>query len=224
MPDLLRITKKNKSLIGEYYTLRQINRMLCQEEIPLKEVSDFLLNKSAETPPFSLESDNKARKNLIHFYRTHSNGLIYQYYPIRAMLWKICLGYLHSTKNKWISHLEGKLIEYEEYVKNYIIENVIKKKTSLKKIDPPRDTSPEKFFLSPEPSSENSTKEHAPKHSSSGDHPLNKKKESKWKNFFEDNELWNTVEKDTVRTRPNCKFFQEEFEIELSMEDFKKKY
>lgn len=44
---------------------------------------------------------------------------------------------------------------------------------------------------------------------------MNLLKESKWKTFFEDKELWNLIEKDTMRTKPSCKFFREEFEIEM---------
>jgi hypothetical protein len=51
------------------------------------------------------------------------------------------------------------------------------------------------------------------------DHPLNSLKDSKWKTFFEDTDLWNLIEKDTLRTKPNCKFFQFEFDIELCYDD-----
>ena len=45
------------------------------------------------------------------------------------------------------------------------------------------------------------------------DHPLSLLKESKWKNSFDDRDLWNLIEKDMVRTKPKCNFFQEEYEL-----------
>ena len=45
------------------------------------------------------------------------------------------------------------------------------------------------------------------------DHPLSLLKESKWKKSFDDRDLWNLIEKDTVRTKPKCKFLQEEYEL-----------
>jgi hypothetical protein len=57
---------------------------------------------------------------------------------------------------------------------------------------------------------ENALEESAEKEKKmTSDHPLNVLKESKWKTFFEDKELWNVIEKDTVRTRGACKFFRE---------------
>jgi hypothetical protein len=38
------------------------------------------------------------------------------------------LGYLQPSKNKWISLMEGNIIEYQELVKEHIIDLVIKKK------------------------------------------------------------------------------------------------
>lgn len=57
-------------------------------------------------------------KNLLHspnihkYYTLYSNGLIFQFYSIRALLWKISLNYLPTGKNKWVSVMEGSLINY----------------------------------------------------------------------------------------------------------------
>lgn len=40
------------------------------------------------------------------------------------------------------------------------------------------------------------------------DHPLSRKENSKWNNFFNDLELWGEVEKDTTRTRSEMHLFQ----------------
>ena len=61
-------------------------------------------------------------------YTLYSNGLIYQYYSVRALLWKVSLGYLPAAKNKWVSYMEGNLIEYHELVNEHIIEFVKRKK------------------------------------------------------------------------------------------------
>lgn len=36
------------------------------------------------------------------YFRKFSNGLIFQYYPVRALIWKIVSGYLPDSKEKWI--------------------------------------------------------------------------------------------------------------------------
>jgi hypothetical protein len=39
------------------------------------------------------------------------------------------------------------------------------------------------------------------------DHPLNRDKASEWNTLFEDQNLWNTIEKDTKRTKKNIDIF-----------------
>jgi len=48
----------------------------------------------------------------MQYYTHYSNGLIFQFYSVRALLWKISLGYLLASKNKWISMMEGNLLQY----------------------------------------------------------------------------------------------------------------
>ncbi len=55
-------------------------------------------------------------KMMKQYYTSNSNGLAYQYYPIRALLWKVSLGYLPCQKNKWISKMQANLIQYNKYV------------------------------------------------------------------------------------------------------------
>lgn len=49
----------------------------------------------------------------MQYYTLYSNGLIFQFYSIRALLWKISLRYLPCYKNKWISLMEGSLLQYQ---------------------------------------------------------------------------------------------------------------
>jgi hypothetical protein len=174
--------------------------MLCQDLIDIQDIKAFLRNKSSEISEYDKYNFNKTdrprsnsqNKIAIQHYQNYSNGLIFQYYSIRALLWKISLGYLLPSKNKWISLMEGNLIEYHELIKEHIIDLVVKKKRRK------------------EPT-ENNEKQPAEleEKKRASDHPLNLLKESKWKNFFDDKDLWNMIEKDTIRTKPNCKFFQE---------------
>lgn len=131
-------------------------------------------------------------RNAIQYYTLYSNGLIFQFYSVRALLWKVSLQYLPASKNKWVSTMEGTLITYHEHIVEHIIDFVAKKKV--------------KKELPIDQGQQNSEKKRK-----ASDHPLNSTKESKWKTFFEDKELWNKIEKDTLRTKPNCKFFREEF-------------
>jgi hypothetical protein len=70
----------------------------------------------------------KGKGSAVQFYTHNSNGLIFQFYSVRALLWKICLKYLPASKNKWVSLMEGKLIHYQELIREYLLEIVIKKK------------------------------------------------------------------------------------------------
>lgn len=51
-------------------------------------------------------------RNMLHYYTLYSNGLIFQFYSVRALLWKVSLEYLPPSKNKWVSTMEGNLIAY----------------------------------------------------------------------------------------------------------------
>ena len=59
-----------------------------------------------------MDKDSPANSRMIQHFTLYSNGLIYQYYSVRALLWKVSLGYLPATKNKWVSFMEGNLICY----------------------------------------------------------------------------------------------------------------
>ena len=98
--------------------------MLCEDEIDVWEIKEYLVCKVAE------QDQGK--------FRSSSDGLIYQNYPVRALLWKVALGYLPRHKNKWISLLETNLARYQEFVERHIVEYVNRKavrKESSKEIE-----------------------------------------------------------------------------------------
>ena len=138
MNELLKITKITKELRGEHLTLCHNNRLLCEEMIDVRGLRKFLLNKTSESILINEETDypkgidkvykNANKNNVIQHYTTFSNGIIFQFYSVRALLWKIIIKYLPASKNKWISLMEGKLIHYNELIKDYVLEIVVRKK------------------------------------------------------------------------------------------------
>jgi hypothetical protein len=110
--------------------------MLVQETIDVPAVKAFLANKSSEVIEFERNTPSKQGERhrvssqsraAIQHYQNYSNGLIFQYYSVRALLWKIGLGYLPHSKNKWISLMEGNLIVYHQLVQQHIIDLVVKR-------------------------------------------------------------------------------------------------
>jgi hypothetical protein len=200
MGDHMRISRITRELQGEYLTLRHVNHMLVQEAIDVGAVKAFLANKSSEVVEFEPSAVGQGERHrvsaqsraAIQHYQNYSNGLIFQYYSVRALLWKIGLGYLPPSKNKWISLMEGNLILYHRLVHQHIIELVLKRKKRGEALD----------------RHEEERKPELEEKKLASDHPLNLLKESKWKKSFDDRDLWNLIEKDTVRTKPKCKFFQ----------------
>lgn len=54
--------------------------------------------------------------------------LPYQYYSVRSLLWKICLGYLvANSKEKWVSCMERNLALYRKFVWQFIVQPIEKK-------------------------------------------------------------------------------------------------
>ena len=54
--------------------------------------------------------------------------LPYQYYSVRTLLWQISMEFLPvDKKSKWISHFEGKMRAYNNWVKEYIIQSLERK-------------------------------------------------------------------------------------------------
>ena len=130
MNNQLKITKNTPQLESSYSTLCYVNTLLCEETINVQAIRLFLRNKSNEKHDYHREMGSNKANNGDHkkMENIYSNGLIFQYYSIRALLWKISLRYLPSSKNKWISYMEGKMIEYHEMIKEHILDLIVKKK------------------------------------------------------------------------------------------------
>jgi hypothetical protein len=71
--------------------------------------------------------EGEGQCSAVQFYTHNSNDLIFQFYSVRALLWKICLKYL-LPRTSGLSPMEGKLIHYQELLREYLLEFVIKKK------------------------------------------------------------------------------------------------
>lgn len=80
--------------------LIELKRILCSEHISLKELKNFM----------------------------NTVTLPYQYYPVRALVWKVAIGYLPEKKQKWISFMEGSLLRYQNLIKEHIVQTVRRKK------------------------------------------------------------------------------------------------
>lgn len=104
--------------------------------------------------------------------------LPYQYYSVRSLLWKICVGYLTpNSKEKWVSSMEKNLAMYKKLVCQFIVQPIEKKLGISNSI------SPETRKLSP---NNNEKQEKIKEAKEVKDHPLNFSQESKWGNYFKD--------------------------------------
>ena len=103
MGDHMRISRITRELQGEYLTLRHVNHLLVEEAIDVNAVKAFLANKSSEVIEFDRDAPTQGERDrvssqsraAIQHYQNYSNGLILQYYSVRALLWKMGLGYYH---------------------------------------------------------------------------------------------------------------------------------
>lgn len=114
-----------------------------------------------------------------------------QNYPIlRPIFWKILLGYLPTDAKSWKEVITLNSLLYKDYIsivftKNYDSEIMNGNGNS------------NEFY------NESNEKIHK-----ANDHPLNIEKNSNWLLYFNDKELWNTIDKDTKRTRSEDSFFK----------------
>lgn len=108
---------------------------------------------------------------------------------LRPLFWKILLGYLPLDASSWKEVVSLNKLLYQEYISIVFPKNYEKD-------------------LSNEGDSLETFENEAS--SKSLDHPLNREKNSSWHSYFKDKELWNSIEKDTKRTRSDCLFFTKE--------------
>ena len=111
---------------------------------------------------------------------------------LRPICWKLMLSYLPPQKSKWKENLELKRIQYDNYVEMSFLSK--KKDGFSMQSSFPTDLAKGPDLL------------HF-KSCNSADHPLSREKNSNWNNFFNDQKLWDEVEKDTKRTKKYSSFF-----------------
>lgn len=102
---------------------------------------------------------------------------------LRPLCWKLLLNYVPYSRNKWNETLARKRELYKSFVDDLIVipgESNNLKKTSTRCIDVTSD-----------------------------DHPLNLDPDSKWQEFFKDNEVLLQIDKDVRRLCPDISFFQQ---------------
>ncbi|XP_056874683.1 TBC1 domain family member 13 isoform X3 [Takifugu flavidus] len=99
---------------------------------------------------------------------------------IRALCWKVLLNYLPLDQTVWTSFLKKQREEYSQFLREMIIQPGISKAKSGC-------------------SREDVTME---------DHPLNPNPDSRWNNYFKDNEILLQIDKDVRRLYPDMAFFQ----------------
>ena len=142
---------------------------------------------------------------------------------LRALLWRMLLGYLPPNRGKWESLLKQNRKNYQEFVHEFILKkanNVPKAKEGLTNTKSALASTKKPQIVQNDDSSE--TREETKSMQSTGatgkktvvlldasgeDHPLSTSKTSQWNTFFKDQELWDEVEKDTKRTRREISLF-----------------
>lgn len=128
MTNHIHITRKNQELQGEYATLCHINRLVGEDYVEAWAVRQYLVTKSGEVEEIRGRSGSQGcLQKGVQYYQQYSNALIFQYYSVRALLWKVALGYLPASKKKWISTMEGNLIKYLRHIREHITETVHRK-------------------------------------------------------------------------------------------------
>lgn len=106
----------------------------------------------------------------------------------RAKCWMILLGYLPTEIEDWNETISLNKSLYEQYLDEMFIKNdenqIIENETTI-------------------------NNDEIPSLNQATNHPLSKDPFVPWNVHFKDKELWNTIEKDTLRTRNETLFFRE---------------
>lgn len=98
---------------------------------------------------------------------------------LRALCWRILLGYLPVNRDQWSYLLEKQRMLYESFIEEILVKEKLENGDNTKV--------------------ESQT---------SSDHPLNSCPNSKWTKFFKDNEVVAQINKDVRRLYPEIAFFQ----------------
>lgn len=217
--------KPKKSLFKRFYTSvflkheeKQIIKQISNENHHLQQENEDLIlfyllemkkmKKSEEANKILKIHEEKFTENIVKELNNmcinikEIAGLCLQGIPsscqiIRPICWKLVLNYLPAEKNRWKQVIELKRIQYETYLEKSFFSGKRKNSFSMqfsvnledKRVSPEKDL----HFMS----------------CSSHEHPLSKEKTSNWNTFFNDQKLWDEIEKDVSRTKNNHPFFAE---------------
>ncbi|GAQ80933.1 GTPase-activating protein [Klebsormidium nitens] len=108
---------------------------------------------------------------------------------IRAVVWKLLLGYLPRIRSQWEEELAKKREQYAQFSQELIV-NPSEKSRASEASDGDLPSGGELRRESVE-----------------GDHPLASGQASVWHQFFQDTELWEQIDRDVKRTHPDLPFF-----------------
>ncbi|XP_057766285.1 uncharacterized protein LOC130986777 [Salvia miltiorrhiza] len=114
---------------------------------------------------------------------------------IRAMVWKVLLGYLPADHSLWSSELAKKRSQYKQF-KEELLVNPSEIARRLEESSPENhqlDTGSPRFLSRSE--------------ISHGEHPLSLGKTSIWNQFFQETEVVEQINRDVMRTHPDIQFF-----------------
>eukprot|EP01024_Parvocaulis_polyphysoides_P030039 TRINITY_DN272_c1_g2_i1.p1 TRINITY_DN272_c1_g2~~TRINITY_DN272_c1_g2_i1.p1 ORF type:complete len:245 (-),score=38.31 TRINITY_DN272_c1_g2_i1:67-801(-) len=113
---------------------------------------------------------------------------------IRATCWKLLLNYLPKQRGEWKKQLQKSRQQYKEYCQDLLVEpNNTKQKDLI--------TSNHSQNMSA------SFEELSGQDVTDSDHPLSLQDNSRWKEFFKDEEILEQIQRDIVRTHPDIVFF-----------------
>ncbi|CAK60690.1 unnamed protein product (macronuclear) [Paramecium tetraurelia] len=131
-----------------------------------------------------LEILDKPKINLNELKKLSNQGVPDDIKGLRSLVWKLLLGYLPADRTKWNSTIKTNIEIYEQFCNDLIKSKLQKQMTES-----------------------NEYEDQELQQSKKQDHPLSKSLQSIWKSFFDDQVIWEEVEKDTVRTRAELSFF-----------------
>lgn len=120
---------------------------------------------------------------------------------MRSLIWKLLLDYLSLNVNEWEESIDKKRAIYNEMKKNIFGKLDIER---LKRAGNKKIPEAEKNLNS---NSISTTPNQVIKKKNISDHPLATTGNSKWKNYFDDLDLLEEIDKDVRRTRTNMHFF-----------------
>ncbi|GLC38907.1 hypothetical protein PLESTB_000460300 [Pleodorina starrii] len=128
---------------------------------------------------------------------------------LRAIVWKLLLGYLPLTPDDWATELAKKRTTYHVFCQELIVD--------------PKRQEQDGEGLAGGGAPGNGAERRAVESEPVEDHPLCLSQTSKWNTYFKDSEIMVQVERDVLRTHPDMHFFTgDTTEAEAHREDMKR--